>query len=121
MNKTNKKKPYNMKKVKRLNSLMLLKIIKTIMAILTNNKVMIITARMKHGMRCARLFRLNQTRYTEALLESGQKSDNNYHCKKKTQNTPLFSLDLFTTSYLETNADIAFKSKIGEKYRCCKQ
>ena len=33
---------------------------------------------------------------------------------KKAQNAPLLSLDVFTTSYLETNTDIGLKSKIGK-------
>ena len=33
---------------------------------------------------------------------------------KKVQNAPLLSLDVFTTSYLETNTDIGLKSKIGK-------
>jgi outer membrane receptor for ferrienterochelin and colicins len=34
---------------------------------------------------------------------------------KKAEKSPLLSLDIFTTSYLETNADIGLSSKIGKK------
>lgn len=34
---------------------------------------------------------------------------------KKPSNAPLFSADIFSTSWLETNVDLAFKSNIGKK------